>query len=137
MDGRRGIPGLGDLGAAANPLRLLSELASDLRAIRTHTIHMDSEVTGMHASVERMEVEMRALTERIGLLDERMAGVEGAVERLEPYVADLNLALRPFRRARARFPKGAPIDLGEGVPDAPDAPDVRDDEPPAERSASA
>jgi chromosome segregation ATPase len=133
MEGRRRIPALGDLGAAANPLRLLSELAADLRVISKHTVHMDREVTGMHASVERIEDEMRALTDRIGALDERMAAVEGAVERLEPYVADLNLALRPLRRARARFPKAAPADAAEIVAEA--AADA-DDEPPAERSAT-
>ena len=52
MDGRRRIPGLGDLGAQVNPIRLLAELAADLRSIRKHTISMDREVTGMHASVE-------------------------------------------------------------------------------------
>jgi chromosome segregation ATPase len=116
MEGPRRWPGLGDLGAQVNPLRLLAEVAADLRLIRKHTISMDREVTGMHASVERIEVEMRELTERIGALDRRMAAVEGAVERLEPHVADLNLAIRPLRRARARFPNrpqpGAP-DLGE------------------------
>ncbi len=114
MDGHRRIPGLGELGSAVNPLRLLSELAADLRSIRKHTISMDREVTGMHASVERIEVEMRDLTSRITDLDERMASVESAVVRLEPYVADLNLALRPLRRARARFPN-------RPVPESPEA----------------
>jgi chromosome segregation ATPase len=104
MEGSRRFPGLGELGAAVNPLRLLSQLAADLSSIRKHTVSMDREVTGMHASVERIEVEMRELTARITELDERMGSVESAVVRLEPYVADLNLALRPLRRARARFP---------------------------------
>ena len=65
---------------------------------------MDNEVTGMHASVERIEVEMRELSSRISALDARMESVEGAIGRLEPYVADLNLAIRPLRRARARLP---------------------------------
>jgi tetrahydromethanopterin S-methyltransferase subunit B len=123
----RRIPGLGDLGAAVNPLRLLSELAADLSVIREHTISMDHEVTGMHASVERIEVEMRDLSTRIGALDARMAAVEGAIERLEPYVADLNLALRPFRRARAKFPNRPSVDAADPV----------DEEPPDERSATA
>jgi hypothetical protein len=79
-------------------------VASDLRSIRKHTTSMDNEVTGMHASVERIEVEMRELSGRIGALDQRMESVEGAIGRLEPYVADLNLAMRPLRRARARLP---------------------------------
>jgi hypothetical protein len=103
MDGRR-FPPIGDLGSAINPLRLLSEVAADLRSIRRHTISMDREVTGMHASVERMEVEMRELTARITDLDGRMASVEAAVGRLEPHIADVSLAMRPLRRARARFP---------------------------------
>jgi len=104
MEGRRRFPPLGDLGAAVNPLRLLSEVAADLRSIRKHTISMDREVTGMHASVERIEVEMRELTARITDLDGRMASVESAVIRLEPHIADVNLAMRPLRRARARVP---------------------------------
>jgi chromosome segregation ATPase len=119
MEGsRRRIPGLGDLGQAANPLRLLSQLAADLNSIRRHTISMDREVTGMHASVERIEVEMRELSGRIGALDDRMAMVEAAVERLEPHVADMNLAIRPLRRARARLPGRPPADV----------PDVGEDE---------
>jgi chromosome segregation ATPase len=104
MDGRRRIPGLGDLGAQVNPIRLLAELAADLRSIRKHTISMDREVTGMHASVERIEVEMRELSARIGALDDRMESVEGAIGRLEPHIADVSLAIRPLRRARARLP---------------------------------
>jgi chromosome segregation ATPase len=121
MEGSRRFPGLGDLGASVNPLRLLAQLAADLGSIRKHTISMDREVTGMHASVERIEVEMRELTSQIGELDERMASVESAVVRLEPYVADLNLALRPLRRARARFPN-------RPLPEQPGA----DEEPPDE-----
>jgi chromosome segregation ATPase len=121
MEGSRRFPGLGELGASVNPLRLLAQLAADLGSIRKHTISMDREVTGMHASVERIEVEMRELASRIGELDERMASVESAVVRLEPYVADLNLALRPLRRARARFPN-------RPIPEQP----AGDDEPPSE-----
>ncbi len=132
MEGGRRFPGLGDLGAGVNPLRLLSQLAADLTSIRKHTISMDREVTGMHASVERIEVEMRELSGRIGALDARMASVESAVERLEPYVADLNLAMRPLRRARARFPNRAgadPAELGEDPSARPG------EDPPAERSS--
>jgi phage shock protein A len=118
MEGRRRFPQLGDLGAAANPLRLLAEMAADLRSIRKHTISMDREVTGMHASVERLEVEMRELTARITDLDRRMESVESAVVRLEPHIADVSLAMRPLRRARARFPNR---------PQA-DSPDVGEDE---------
>jgi chromosome segregation ATPase len=103
-ESRRRFPGLGDLGAQVNPLRLLAQLAADLRSIRKHTISMDREVTGMHASVERIEVEMRELSARIGALDDRMESVDDAIGRLEPYIADLNLAIRPLRRARARLP---------------------------------
>ncbi|HWE34004.1 MAG TPA: hypothetical protein VG410_10995 [Solirubrobacteraceae bacterium] len=118
MEGSRRFPGLGELGASVNPLRLLSQLAADLSSIRKHTISMDREVTGMHASVERMEIEMRELSSRIGALDERMASVESAVVRLEPYVADLNLALRPLRRARARFPN-RPVPEPPGTDEEP------------------
>jgi hypothetical protein len=118
MEGRRRFPPIGDLGSAVNPLRLLSQVAADLRSIRGHTISMDREVTGMHASVERIEVEMRELTARITELDGRMASVEAAVIRLEPHIADVNLAMRPLRRARARLPNRP----------QPDAPDVGEDE---------
>jgi hypothetical protein len=46
---------------------------------------------------------MGDLNTRIGELAERMADVERAVARLEPHVADVNLAVRPLRRARARM----------------------------------
>jgi uncharacterized coiled-coil protein SlyX len=118
MEGRRRFPPIGDIGSAVNPLRVLAEVAADLRSIRKHTISMDREVTGMHASVERIEVEMRELTARITDLDGRMASVEAAVIRLEPHIADVNLAMRPLRRARARLPNR---------PQA-DTPDVGEDE---------
>jgi chromosome segregation ATPase len=127
MEGSRRFPGLGDLGASVNPLRLLSQLAADLGSIRRHTISMDREVTGMHASVERIEVEMRELTSHIAELDERMASVESAVVRLEPYIADLNLALRPLRRARARFPNRPVAEQPAGA-----EPPAGDEEPPSE-----
>ncbi len=120
MDGRRRIPGLGELGAQVNPIRILAEVAADLRSIRKHTISMDREVTGMHASVERIEVEMRELSARIGALDDRMESVEGAIGRLEPYVADLNLAIRPLRRARARLPGRSDGNAAEEAPAPPE-----------------
>jgi chromosome segregation ATPase len=120
MEGRRRFPPLGELGAAANPLRILAELAADLRSIRKHTISMDREVTGMHASVERIEVEMRELTSRISDLDSRMESVESAVLRLEPHIADVNLAMRPLRRVRGRFPN-RPVAGEPGAPDEPDS----------------
>jgi chromosome segregation ATPase len=105
MEGRRRFPPIGDLGSAAvNPLRVLAEVAADLRSIRKHTISMDREVTGMHASVERIEVQMQELTARITDLDTRMESVESAVIRLEPHIADVNLAMRPLRRVRGRLP---------------------------------
>jgi hypothetical protein len=89
--------GLGFIG------RVLPEMAKDLSKIREHTVNMDRETTGMHASVERIEIEMGALTGRIAQLGERMQAVEEAVTRLEPHVAEVNLAVRPFRRARQRL----------------------------------
>lgn len=129
MEGSRRFPGLGELGASVNPLRVLAEVAADLRSIRKHTISMDREVTGMHASVERIEVEMRELTARISDLDQRMGSVESAVIRLEPHIADVSLAMRPLRRARARFP-GRPH---TATPDGsdPDAPEIGEDESPS------
>jgi uncharacterized coiled-coil protein SlyX len=40
-------------------------------------------------------------------LEERMVEVEGRMARLEPHIADVNLAVRPLRRARARLPQRA------------------------------
>lgn len=124
MEGRRRFPPIGDLGAAVNPLRLLAEITADLRSIRKHTISMDREVTGMHASVERIEVEMRELTARISDLDQRMASVESAVIRLEPHIADVNLAMRPLRRVRGRLPGRPPT----GSEPTDSEPDVGEDE---------
>jgi chromosome segregation ATPase len=118
-EGRRRFAGLGDLGAQVNPIRMLAEVAADLRSIRKHTISMDREVTGMHASVERIEVEMRELSARIGALDDRMESVEGAIGRLEPHIADVSLAIRPLRRARARLPGRSDGHAAEEVPAPP------------------
>jgi chromosome segregation ATPase len=103
--GRFVADSVGDLGSAVNFLRVLPDIATDLRAIHEHTANMDREVTGMHAAVERLDVQMSALREKIGDLENRMAAVEGAVARLEPHVADVNLAMRPLRRVRARLPR--------------------------------
>lgn len=99
---------LADLVSAAAFLRhVMPAIAADLGAIRTHVGSMDPEMVGMHASVERIEGQMVALNDRIGDLADRMADVERAVERLEPHVKDVNLAVRPLRRARARMrPQG-------------------------------
>jgi hypothetical protein len=80
-----------------NFLRVLPVIASHLKAIRRYTEHMDDEVTGMHASVERMEGEIRSLRADI-------TGLEEQIGRLEPYLQDVNMAVRPFRRARSRLP---------------------------------
>jgi hypothetical protein len=88
-----------------NFLRVLPILAAHLKAIRRYTEHMDDEVTGMHAAVERMEGEIR-------LLREDISGLEQRIGRLEPYLEDVNLAVRPFRRARARLPGRHPAHDG-------------------------
>jgi hypothetical protein len=103
--GRVIVESLGDLRAAAGFLRrVLPDIAEDLKSIHGHIATMDPEMAGMSASVQRIEVEMGALSARIGELGERMREVEEAVARLEPHVADVNLAVRPLKRARARFP---------------------------------
>jgi predicted nuclease with TOPRIM domain len=83
---------------------VLPEVARELRAIRKHVASMDPEMVGMHRAVQRIEGEMKSLNERIDDLGDHMAAVETAVTRLEPHVADVNLAMRPLRRARARLP---------------------------------
>ena len=93
-----------------NFLRALPVIASHLKAIRRYTEHMDDEVTGMHASVERMELEIRSLRTDI-------TGLEEKIGRLEPYLQDVNMAVRPFRR-RSRLPGGA------AEPDADSPPEV-------------
>ena len=109
---------LADLVAAAAFLRrVLPEIAGDLAAIRRHVGSMDPEMVGMHASVERIEGQMGDLNHRIADLAQRMADVERAVERLEPHVKEVNLAVRPFRRARARM---RPVH-------GPEAPEGRDE----------
>src|ERR1700730_289040 len=88
-----------------NFLRVLPVLAAHLKAIRRYTEHMDDEVTGVHASGERMEGESV-------LLREDISGLEQRIGRLEPYLEDVNLAVRPFRRARARLPRRHPAHAG-------------------------
>ncbi len=99
-----------DLLATARFLsRVLPEVVRELRAIRGHVASIDPEMIGMHRAVMRIEDDMQTLNQRLGELSQRMAAVETAVARLEPHVADVNLAVRPLRRARARLPT-RPID---------------------------
>jgi uncharacterized membrane protein YdfJ with MMPL/SSD domain len=123
--GWRRLPALGkvlseplaDLVSAAAFLRhVLPEIAADLGAIRSHVGLMDPEMVGMHGSVERIEGQMGELNDRIGELSQRMADVEQAVARLEPHVADVNLAVRPLRRAWARMRPQADGEEGETAP---------------------
>jgi predicted nuclease with TOPRIM domain len=96
---------LADLVSTARFLStVLPEVARELRAIRTHVASMDPEMVGMHSAVQRIEGEIRTLNGRIDELSEHMAAVETAVTRLEPHIADVNLVMRPLRRARARLP---------------------------------
>jgi hypothetical protein len=92
---------LGDL----NVLRLLPEVTSHLRAIRRFTESMDNEVRGMRLGVERLEVQVEGLKDQVASLDARCVEIETRMARLEPYIADVNLAIRPLRRARARLPQ--------------------------------
>lgn len=94
-----------DLVATARFLStVLPEVVRELHAIRGHVASMDPEMVGMHGAVQRIEGDMQTLNERVQDLGDRMAAVETAVARLEPHVADVNLAMRPLRRARARLP---------------------------------
>ena len=96
---------LADLVATARFLsRVLPEVARELRAIRTHVASMDPEMVGMHRAVQRIEGDIKGLNGRIDELSDHMAAVELAVTRLEPHIADVNLVMRPLRRARARLP---------------------------------
>src|SRR5436305_2319898 len=99
---------LADLVSTARFLStVLPEVARELRAIRTHVASMDPEMVGMHSAVQRIEGQITILNGRIDELSEHMAAVETAVTRLEPHVADVNLVMRPLRRARARLPTRA------------------------------
>jgi uncharacterized protein YoxC len=99
---------LADLVSTARFLsKVLPEVARELRAIRTHVACMDPEMVGMHSAVRRIHGEINSLNGRIDELSEHMAGVETAVTRLEPHIADVNLAMRPLRRARARLTRSA------------------------------
>lgn len=99
--GRLLADGLGDL----NVLRLLPEVTSHLRAIRRFTQSMDSEVRSMNAGVRRLGVQLEELKGQVAQLDSRVGEMEERVGRLEPHLADVSLAIRPLRRARARLPQ--------------------------------
>jgi hypothetical protein len=58
----------------------------------------------MHAAVVRLEHEVQGLRQDVRGLDGRMESVEAGMARLEPHIADVNLAMRPLRRAKARLP---------------------------------
>ena len=89
-------------------MRLLPEVVGQLRRISRFTESMATEVRGMHAAVVRLEHEVQGLRQDVVQLDHRMEAVEQTVGRLEPAIADMNLAVRPLRRARARLPHRAP-----------------------------
>jgi septal ring factor EnvC (AmiA/AmiB activator) len=96
---------LADLVSTARFLsKVLPEVARELSAIRAHVASMDPEMVGMHRSVQRIEIEIKSMNGRIDELSEHMAAVETAVTRLEPHIADVNMVMRPLRRARARLP---------------------------------
>lgn len=96
---------LSDLVATARFLSsVLPEVARELRAIRGHVASMDPEMIGMHRAVQRIESDMRTLNQQVEELNDHMVAVETAVGRLEPHIADVNLVMRPLRRARARLP---------------------------------
>jgi hypothetical protein len=65
---------------------------------------MATEVRGMHAAVVRLEHEVQGLRVDVGELDVRLTAIDEGMSRLEPHIADVNLAMRPLRRARARLP---------------------------------
>jgi len=108
---RRGPLGrvLGEsIGGLDQLLRLLPEVVGQLRRISRYTESMATEVRGMHAAVVRLEHEVQGLRQDVVGLDHRMEAVEETVARLEPSIADMNLAVRPLRRARARLPRRLP-----------------------------
>jgi hypothetical protein len=128
---RRRRPGIGQIvsgsvGDIGSVLRLVPDIANYLRSISFHVKHMDIEVGAMVSGVRDLNEEMREMRAEIhGLraliidLDERMKTVADAVERLEPHIADVNLAVRPLRRAGARF-RGRPVEAPKELPEAAD-----------------
>ena len=101
-------------------LAALPEIASHLRIVSEHTVHMDQEVTRMRAGVERLEHEVQELRAEIVELRAEITQVGASVDRLEPHVADLSRLARPLKRLRHR----GSSDLAAVTPLAP----VRDDE---------
>lgn len=89
-------------------VRILPELAANLRAIRRATESMASEVRGMHTGVRRIELQVVELRDQVARMDGRVLAVEEHMGRLEPHIAEVNLAVRPLRRARARLAQRAP-----------------------------
>ena len=112
---------LGDSLSELNVLRVLPELATHLRAIRRATEGMNAEVRGMHAAVRRVEVQVKELQGQLDAIEGRVVEVEDGMSRLEPHIADVNLAMRPLRRARARLPQRPPAGTRPG--DSPAEPE--------------
>lgn len=59
----------------------------------------------MRLGVERLELQVEGLKDQVASLDTRCVEIEGRRARLEPYIADVNRAIRPLRRPRAQLPQ--------------------------------
>jgi hypothetical protein len=120
---RRRLPGIGgmvtdSIGDVLSLLSALPEIAGYLRDIHTRVGHMDDEVTGMHAAVERLDGEVRELRAEIAALTSGIGSVVDGVGRLEPHVADLSRIARPLQRVRTRLGGNRPQDTGAHGADA-------------------
>jgi chromosome segregation ATPase len=98
---------LENLGSIAQAARLLPEINQHLASIAARVDSLDGEVARMRKAVEDLRQDVRVVREAVDPLDQRLREVRQAFERLEPELTDIGLAVRPLRRARARFGGGA------------------------------
>jgi chromosome segregation ATPase len=101
-------------GSVVGLLGALPEIAAHLKVIRRATLHMDDEVTGMHAAVEELRGDVAELqAELIGLRTQ----FESLDERLDRLGAQVDSLAHPFRRRpRGReLPGEAPPDEQQGA----------------------
>jgi hypothetical protein len=92
------LPGAQDLAELARLPAILADIAESLVAIRAMVASLDEEVATMRRSVDVIGGTVDSMRESVMPLDERLREVHSGFDRLEPAIADISRALRPWRR---------------------------------------
>lgn len=111
-------PLVGVVGTVAGELIALLRLPSTLVGVGHSLEEIREDVRTLDEEVRRMRAGVDGLGEHVEVLPEQLAMISEGFALLGPELHDINQAVRPLRRARARLGGSAGASGGAQAPDA-------------------